>query len=447
MSSYSPQICWTLSILILFTSFIASCGKTRKETTAESGQVELSIVDSTSGEYVAMQGKMEGDFTRETGIKIKSIVGNETTDSLLSEQLEWLRSGARVPDICYLDNVWAGSLDQYLLDLTPYVSAEQRAEIIPGVLQAYTVGGRLIALPRETNFPLLYYRSDLLNKYGFHHPPKTWDELERMASTIQNGERKEGNKNFWGYAWEGTATESLTCVGQEYQVSSGGGHMLEPDGSVSVNNVRAAKAFARAAGWINRISPPGTPAYAEEDVRNVWEIGNAAFARNWTEGYSIGQTEDSRVRGKFGITVLPHDPGQASASTVGGWGYGVSKYSLHPREAARFVLFLTSRAAQAWRLQHFSELPSITSLYSDRSLRASTTFLQPVQMALFQSAVARPSGLAGSHYEEASAAYAKAIHSVLVHQRSAPEAVAALEQELSKIIHSNTEATKPAPAL
>ncbi len=399
------------------------------------------MVDFASGIYSVMQKKLESDFTRETGIKVKTIVGNESAASLFSEQMEWLRAGSRIPDVCYLDNVWAGSLNPYLLDLTPYVTPEQRAEIIPQVLQAYLVGNRLVALPKQVDFPLLYYRTDLLKKYRFHGPPKTWDELERMASIIQNGERREGNKNFWGYVWEGAANEALTCVGQEYQISSGGGHMLEADGSVSVNNSKAIRAFARAASWINRISPPGTPAYAEEDAQEVWEIGNAAFARNWND-YAKDQLESSRMRGKFGVAVLPHDPGESSVSTVGGWGLGVSKYSLHPREAVRLVEFLTNRATQRRMMQQNSDLPTLAVLYSDPFLQASTAYLHPIQTALFRSAVPRPVGVAGDHYEEVSAAYAKGIHSVLIHQKTAPEAMAELEQELLRITRQKTEVSK-----
>ena len=67
-----------------------------------------------------------------------------------------------------------------------------------------------MAIPYQVNVGALEYRRDLLRKYGYDRPPKTWNELERMAKRIQAGERAEGKKDFWGYVWQGMAGEALT---------------------------------------------------------------------------------------------------------------------------------------------------------------------------------------------------------------------------------------------
>jgi trehalose/maltose transport system substrate-binding protein len=105
---------------------------------------------------------------------------------------------------------------------------------------------------------MLFYRVDLLRKYGYRAPPKTWEELEVMARRIQSGERASGNKDFWGFVWEGAPSEVLTCNALEWQVSDGGGTILEQDGKVTVNNPRTIRAWQRAARWVGSISPPGS---------------------------------------------------------------------------------------------------------------------------------------------------------------------------------------------
>jgi hypothetical protein len=49
------------------------------------------------------------------------------------------------------------------------------------------------------------------------------------------------------------------------------------------------------------------------------------------------------------------------------------------------------------------------------------------------SVVARPSIVAGQHYEEVTRAYIGALHSVLTGERTAPAAAAKLEKELMEI--------------
>ncbi len=86
---------------------------------------------------------------------------------------------------------------------------------------------------------VLVYRTDLLAQYGYKTPPRTWDELEKMAVRIQAGERAKGKKDFWGFVWAGaiaTDSEQLIMEGLEWQAAEGGGHIIESDGKISVNN-------------------------------------------------------------------------------------------------------------------------------------------------------------------------------------------------------------------
>ena len=226
-----------------------------------------------------------------------------TTDQFGQYRL-WLAAGNADIDLYATDVIWAPQLAQHFVDLTD-VGKDIAAMNFPSIIQSQTVGGKLVALPTFTDAPALYYRKDLMEKYGIKDLPKTWDEMAADAKIIMDGERAAGNKDFWGFVFQGNAYEGLTCNALEWIKSFGGGQIVEPDGSISVNNVKAAKALDTVKAWVGTISPGGVLSYQEEEARGVWQTGNAAFMRNWPYAYGLGNGDDSKVKGLFGVTTLP----------------------------------------------------------------------------------------------------------------------------------------------
>ena len=108
-----------------------------------------------------------------------------------------------------------------------------------------------------------------------------------MAQTIQEGERNSGSADFWGFLWQGAAFEGLTCNGLEWLASNGAGTIVEPDGKISINNPQTKAALALAKGWVGTISPKGVTTYKEEESRNTFQGGRAAFLRNWPYVYAL----------------------------------------------------------------------------------------------------------------------------------------------------------------
>lgn len=98
-----------------------------------------------------------------------------------------------------------GDLSQHFLDLYQHGARNYCSQHNEALIQNAIVNKQLTSLPLFLDVGLLFYRVDLLNKYGYSHPPATWDELFDMASKIQKGERAEGNSEFWGWVWQGKA--------------------------------------------------------------------------------------------------------------------------------------------------------------------------------------------------------------------------------------------------
>jgi trehalose/maltose transport system substrate-binding protein len=384
------------------------------------------------------------EFTRETGIRVQIMPAPEGAVEQLATWRGLLDSHAEAPDVYAVDVIWPKLLADGLIDLKPYVPQEDIAAHFPELIADYTVDSKLIALPHNLNEGLLFYRTDLLAKYGYGAPPKTWEELETMSKRIQAGERTNGNKDFWGFVWEGAPSEALTCNALEWQVSEGGGTILDENGKVTINNPNTIRAWSMAARWAGSISPAGVTAYKEWDAFNMWQAGKTAFMRNWTNAYVAARAENSPTRGHFDVAPLPR--GRAGfAATLGGNGYGVSRYSRHPREAAMLVRFLTGPAGQARRCRRSSEPPTIPALYKDADVFGPNPYLSRV-LQVHEGLALRPSQPAGKIYPEVSRAYFEAVHAVLTHKQSAAQAAEELQRRLATMLKTSAvTANGPSP--
>jgi trehalose/maltose transport system substrate-binding protein len=395
--------------------------------------VTITLIDQYWSDEESRRLRIEEltQFTNETGIRVALLPAPEAAVEQLVFWRTLLEKHSAVPDVYAVDVIWPVILADHLLDVKPYVSAPEIAEHFPKLIANFTVNERLVALPYYLNTGLLFYRTDLLRKYGYSKPPQTWEELEKAASRIQAGERARGNKNFWGFVWEGAPSESLTCNALEWQVSEGGGNIVE-NGAVTVNNPQTIRAWTRAARWPGFISPPSVVDYKEWDAFTRWQAGDAAFMRNWANAYVSATAKKAPLKGKFAICPLPS--GQAGISgTLGGIGYGVSRYSLHPREAAMLVRFLCSRNQELRRSQNPTMPPTIPELYDNPSVLAANPYFSDVLKVLQKGIALRPSAPTGKNYPNVSHAYFEAVHAVIARKETAETAATGLELDLVHI--------------
>ena len=366
------------------------------------------------------------------GVTVEVLETGDLADDRLSFYLQLFEAQSSDVDVFQIDVIWPGDLAQHFVDLYEYGAADVAGEHFPAIIQNNTVDGQLIGIPWFTDAGLLYFRTDLLEKYGFDGPPATWNELQSMAEMIQAGERAEGNPDFWGYVWQGNAYEGLTCDAIEWVASNNGGTIVSPDGVITINNQNAVDVIEQAASWVGTISPNGVTNFAEEDARNMFQAGNAAFMRNWPYAYSLGQSDDSAIAGMFDVSPLPSGEGGTPAAALGGWQLAVSQYSENPAAAADVALFLASYEEQKIRAVEGSLNPTIAALYEDPDVLEASPFFGSLY-DVFVNATPRPSTATAPNYAAVSRAFFTAVHDVLTGAEDADVALELLELDLQDI--------------
>ena len=347
-------------------------------------------------------------FTEETGIEIEVVPRPESATESYAQYQRVFQGQSADMDCGMIDVIWPGAFAPHLEDLSE--AFPDAADVFyETVVENNTIDGKLVAIPWFGDFGILFYRTDLQEKYGFDGPPTTWQELQEQAQTILDGERSEGNAEFQGFVFQGNAYEGLTTNALEWLASNGAGTIVE-EGEVTLNNDTAIEVLNLAQSWVGTISPEGVTTYQEEDARNVFQGGNAAFMRNWPYAYSAGKEADSPIADTLEVAPLPAAEGQDPVGTVGGWQLAVNTYSENKEAAIEFVRYMSSPEMQKWRAIHYSFVPNIPSVAEDPDVVEAMPFLATAGEAV---RVTRPSRETGELYNEFSTIFFQGTNAIL----------------------------------
>jgi trehalose/maltose transport system substrate-binding protein len=367
-------------------------------------------------------------FTKDTGIKINVVPHPAASDASYSQLARAFRSHSSSIDVAMIDVVWPGAFAPYLVNLKPKLGKQSKLHAA-GIVANDTVGGKLVAMPWFGDFGILYYRTDLLKKYGYNGPPKTWNDLFKMAKKIQDGEQKT-NANFYGFVFQGNSYEGLTCDALEWIASAGGGHYID-NGKVTINNKKAATILDAMRAQIGKTTPRGVTTYQEGEAHTAFVNGDAAFMRNWPYAYSIAAGAGSKVIGKFNVTTLPHGASGKPVGTVGGWQLAVSKYSKHKNAAIEFVRYMTSPAVERFDAIFNTNVPTIPSVAKDKAVVKANPYLKPNIATVAR--VTRPSKYLKTHYNEGSKAIYQGINQIL-NGTPAKNVLPGIESKLKRLL-------------
>lgn len=357
------------------------------------------------GTELATTEQLAKQFESETGIKIKTVPLPKSTSDAYAADQRLLAAGQATPDVLLVDLIYPPALAGYLLDLKGRLTDAEIKLSYPNLVTVNTIDSRLVAYPWYGGFGRLYYRTDLLSKYGYAAPPKTWTELTAMATKIQAGEQP-GNKAFSGYVFQGNAYEGLTCNALEWVASYNGGTFVDGT-TVSIDNPNAIAALKLAQGWIGKIAPTGVTTFTEDEAHSAFGAGNAAFMRNWE--YAQDLDKGSAVAGKFAVAPLPAGDvsGGTTAAAAGGWAVAVNKKSANPDAAVEWLRYLTSPGAQAYRAINSADVPAQPGVAEQADVQAALPALKQEVVPF-----ARPTQIGGK-YNEASTIIFQAVNGML----------------------------------
>lgn len=272
-------------------------------------------------------------------------------------------------DLFQMDTIWPGDFIDYVQPLNDLVSKSHLSTHDQNALEGCMVKGNLVAIPFFGDYGIFYYRKDLLTKYNYSEPPKTWDQLEEMVTTIRAGEK---NSTLHGLVTQLKPYEGLVCNVMEWLRGGNFGTIVERDTTISIQPNHpyypgVLNMYKRWRRWIvDQIVAPDSITGTEIPSLDMWLKGSAIFMRNWP--FAIKQTNEKATfpPSAWGFTTSPAEKeGLTGGSTLGGSVLVLNKYSKNVTAAAKVLEFLTSKEVQKARFLAFGQLPTIKDLFKD----------------------------------------------------------------------------------
>ncbi len=397
--------------LLLLAAVLAGCSRT------DPRPVVRFVVQPDAGG--AFREVVERFRSAHPDIGVEMVEGPASTDAREEMYVSSFMSGDSSYDVVLMDVAWVPKFaaQGWLAPLDDRFPPSARDAFLPGDISGGTWQGRCYRVPMSSDAGVLYYRTDLLPA-----PPATFEDLAASAARLHSDDMR-------GFVFQGKQYEGLVCAFLEV-LWGHGGDVLDGAGNTVLDSPEAVAALRWMASLPGHASPEAVTTYAEEEARHEFQQGRAVLMRNWPYAWTLAQEEGSPVRGKVGIVPMVHAPGQSSAATLGGWGYGIAKGARHPDAAWTFIEFATAPEQQRLLNSKAGLIPTRKALFEDPGiLKANPHYPDLLKVLL----TARPRPV-HARYSEISQSLQRHVSAALVKRETPERAIRDCAAEIRKIV-------------
>ena len=386
------------------------------------GPIEVWQGKDTSGNFPKLV-KQFNDQNPDGQVKFKELPDN--ADQQRQQMIQNTQIKNPAMGVLSVDVVWTAEFAAkgYVVELP--AADFPTTDFLPATVKTGTYFNKLYAYPSTSDGGLLYYRTDLLEKYNLE-PPTTFDEMKAACDTIRGGENDSKLECFAG---QYNKYEGLTVNFAE-AVNGAGGVIVDDAGKPAVASPEATKGLQTLVDWFKGgYIPKGAITWQEEQGRQAFQNGTLIFHRNWGYVYNLAAKEDgsSKIVGKYDVAPLPGITGPG-VSSLGGHNYAIATNAENKGTAAKFLKFMSSPEVQKSNTLATSATPTLASLYKDPDIIKKFPYI-PIQLKSVETAIPRPIAV---EYGDVTLAIQDAAYSALPGGgTTAPDA--ALQQLQSKL--------------
>jgi multiple sugar transport system substrate-binding protein len=283
----------------------------------------------------------------ESNPNVEVVIDYVSYDALHDKITTAMASSPPAYDVFLVDDIWYSEFADkgYIFNVSDKITQAMKDGIFEAAWDIPTVEGEVYGMPWLLDEKYFFYNEKLLNEAGFSDPPRTWEEMLEQAAVI-----KEKGIAEYPIVWSWGQYEAAICDWVTL-LEGNGGKLVDEAGNPMFNDEKGVETLAWMVQTIDDgITNPASVSYVEEDVRNVFSQGKAAFALNWTYMYDLVNLneEESQVTGEIKMALMPafSDGGVESATLDGSMGFSVADSSPAKEAAWSYIEYLTSEDVQ-----------------------------------------------------------------------------------------------------
>jgi multiple sugar transport system substrate-binding protein len=330
-----------VSILVLVALVIALSATTSISRAQD--KVKLTMLTHWTEETLLKQEQALIDEYQKANPNVTIELQTVAFDQLLTKIVTG-RTGGTSPDIYHFYNLWmpefvtSGALATPPDDLIDAVKKNTPS----GVQQGVTVNGKIWGYPTEVNTYLLIYNKKFLKEAGFDNPPKTWDELKKMAPAITKKD-SSGAITRAGFAvipgWDSGMVHPFAAL----LFANGGDYLSKDFTTAAFNSPQGVETLQL---YLDLLKSGGMD--MSINGLNDFPTGKVGMVimANWWKA-TLAAAKDIDFKNDVGVAEIPVGPSGKQTSTISyNWLLGVDAKSAHPKEAWDFIRWLNTPRAE-----------------------------------------------------------------------------------------------------
>jgi multiple sugar transport system substrate-binding protein len=420
-----------LCICTLALLFASACGSTPPP---ESGSAPAEPAEGSAGEPVtitlAYNRFLQTSFTdspppievireevtaRYPNIEVQLNIVPDDIGAYHDALAVWMTSEDPTIDIYGMDTPWVPEFGAagWAEPLNERLPALEEDFITSG-LDIFSHEGERLGVPFWGSIGGMFYRSDLLEEYGFE-PPESYDDLQEIVETITADQPE-----LSGFVWPGARAESLVQVWAEIFLGFGGQYFDE-DGACAINSPEGIEAVSFMRRTIEEgISPRETPTWSAEEARTRFVAGEAIFLRHNQDIVTwLDDPEQSQIVDQWGFMANPAQPDGERSGATGGFAFAINPFTDNMQAAVQVLEVIASEEVQKGFALAWGPVQYYERLYEDPEVQAANPNAEVIT-EVFDSAAPRPPS---SSYAQLSDIVQEEIHAAISDIKPVEEAL------------------------